>query len=189
MNNLITIPFHNQTITAIESDGNHYIAMRPIVENLGLKWAAQSVKINQRFNSSVSIIETVGESGKKRKFLCLPLTKLAAFLYSINASKVKPELRKTIIVYQEKCDEVLDDYFRNQQKFDSRYYQNKYTTLRQAVFKAHPLWDAVATYRCVGHTHKRIGQLIHRHPSTVSRMLKQITAHGIDCQPSQSLAA
>ena len=43
--------------------------------------------------------------------LCLMLRKLPAWLYSVNANKVKPELRDTVIKYQEECDDVLWDYW------------------------------------------------------------------------------
>lgn len=149
MNNLITIPFHHQTITAIESDGKHYIAMRPIVENLGLDWKSQHVKINDKFGRRVVIITTRDTLNRKQQLVCLPVSKIAAFLYSINASKVKPHLRQTILDYQEQCDEVLYKHFMGEEQFASQHY---------------------------------------RHPSTVSRMIKQMSAYGIDCQPT-SLAA
>jgi hypothetical protein len=104
MNNLITIPFHQQTLVAIEYDNKPYVAMRPIVENMGLSWATQRVKINEKFGSVVSIIDTTGFDGKRYEMVCLPLIKLAAFLYSINPAKVKPELRDLVIAYQEECD-------------------------------------------------------------------------------------
>ena len=39
------------------------------------------------------------------------LRKLPAWLYSIHANKVKPEIRDTVIKYQEECDDVLWDYW------------------------------------------------------------------------------
>lgn len=111
MNNVITIPFHHQTITAIEQDNNQYVAMRPIVENLGLAWAAQFVKIKEKFGSCVSIIETTGSDGKQYEMTCLPVSKIAAFLYSINPNKVDPQYKDLIITYQEECDQVLHNFF------------------------------------------------------------------------------
>lgn len=43
--------------------------------------------------------------------VCLPLRKLPAWLYSISANKVAPELRDKVIQYQENCDDVLWDYW------------------------------------------------------------------------------
>lgn len=137
MNKLITIPFHHQTITAIDHDGKPYIAMRPIVENLGLDWGSQSVKINEKFSSTVAIIATVAEDGKQREMLCLPLTKLAGFLYSINPTKVSPKYRDLIITYQNEADEVLFNHFM------ARYQQGEteHNALLAALFARHPQWQ------------------------------------------------
>jgi hypothetical protein len=43
---------------------------------------------------------------------CIPLTKLASWLASISASRVKPEIRDALIAYQNEADEVLDRHFR-----------------------------------------------------------------------------
>jgi len=41
----------------------------------------------------------------------MPLRKLPAYMASINPSRVKPELRETIEMYQEECDDALWDYW------------------------------------------------------------------------------
>ena len=43
---------------------------------------------------------------------CLPVSKLAAWLFSIHASKVKPELRTAVEMYQREAADVLDRHFR-----------------------------------------------------------------------------
>ena len=43
---------------------------------------------------------------------CLPVSKLAAWLFSIHASKVKPELRSAVEMYQREAADVLDRHFR-----------------------------------------------------------------------------
>ena len=39
--NISLINFHSQTLMAIEHEGQKYVAMRNIVENLGIDWKAQ----------------------------------------------------------------------------------------------------------------------------------------------------
>lgn len=107
----ITVPFHNAELYIVEFEGQPYTAMRPIVENMGLDWKAQLVKIKQRFNSVVGEITTTGKDGKQYQMLCLPLKKLFGWLMTISPNKVKPELRDTVIKYQEECDDVLWDYW------------------------------------------------------------------------------
>ncbi|WWL45985.1 phage antirepressor N-terminal domain-containing protein [Pseudomonas parakoreensis] len=108
---LMSVPFHGDTIVLVGKENEPHVAMRPIVENMGLSWSAQRIKIAERFDSTVSEIDTVAEDGRIRGMICLPLRKLPAWLYSISPNKVAPELRGKIIRYQEDCDDVLWDYW------------------------------------------------------------------------------
>ncbi|MDI3398701.1 phage antirepressor N-terminal domain-containing protein [Pseudomonas sp. V88_4] len=60
-----------------------YVAMRPIVENMGLGWSAHRIVIAERIVSTVSEIDTVAEDDRISGMICLPLRKLPARLYSI----------------------------------------------------------------------------------------------------------
>ncbi|ACE85838.1 phage antirepressor N-terminal domain-containing protein [Cellvibrio japonicus] len=111
MTAIIPVNFHNDTLALVDHDGQPFVPMKPIVENMGLDWASQTVKLGQKFDSVVAIITTTGGDGKQYEMLCLPLRKIPAWLYSINPNKVKPELRDKIIQYQEECDEVLWQYW------------------------------------------------------------------------------
>lgn len=107
----MTVPFHNAELYLVEFNGQPYTPMKPIVDGMGLDWKSQFVKLKERFNSTMVEITTVANDGKSRLMICLPVRKLAAWLYSIHANKVKPELRDTVIKYQEECDDVLWDYW------------------------------------------------------------------------------
>ncbi|UUC83849.1 phage antirepressor N-terminal domain-containing protein [Stutzerimonas stutzeri] len=108
---LIPVPFYGDTVVLVGQDNEPYVAMKPIATNLGLAWAAQYVKIMEKFGSVVSEIETTGTDGKQYGMACLPLKKLPAWLYSISPNKVKPELRDKIVRYQNECDDALWDYW------------------------------------------------------------------------------
>jgi len=104
---LLPVQFHGDTVVLVGKHNEPYVAMKPIVANMGLDWNTQWVKLGDKFSSTMGIIPTVAEDGKTRDMICLPLRKLAAWLYSINPNKVAPELRDKVIQYQEECDEVL----------------------------------------------------------------------------------
>ncbi|MDE3738589.1 phage antirepressor N-terminal domain-containing protein [Pseudomonas resinovorans] len=108
---LIPVPFYEDTVVLVGQDNEPFVAMKPIVTNMGLVWAAQYVKLMERFSSTISEIETVADDGKMRSMTCMPLRKLPAWLYSISPNKVKPELRDKIIRYQEECDDALWAYW------------------------------------------------------------------------------
>lgn len=108
---IIPVSFHGDTLALVDHEGSPFVAMRPVVENMGLNWKSQYDKIADRFDSTVVIITTVAEDGRQREMVCLPLRKFPAWLYSISPSKVKPELREKIVRYQEECDDVLWKYW------------------------------------------------------------------------------
>ncbi|WP_230657778.1 phage antirepressor N-terminal domain-containing protein [Psychrobacter sp. I-STPA10] len=116
----ITIPFHGQNLFLVNHDGEPYTPMKPIVENMGLNWASQYTKIKQRFSSTIVEIAIVAQDGKERLMTCLPVRKLAGWLYTISPNKVKSELREKVIIYQEECDDVLWRYWTNEQRTDSK---------------------------------------------------------------------
>lgn len=108
---IIPVSFHGDTLALVDHDGEPFVAMRPMTENMGLSWQGQHEKLGEKFGATVRVILTVGEDGRQREMICLPLRKLPAWLYSIVPSRVKPELRDKIIRYQAECDDVLWQYW------------------------------------------------------------------------------
>ena len=108
---LIPDPFHNDTLVLVDDNGTPFVAMRPIVENMGLAWQVQHRKLSEKFASTVTIMVTVGEDGRNRDMVCLPLRKLPAWLYSVNPNKVAPAIADKVRQYQDECDDVLWEYW------------------------------------------------------------------------------
>lgn len=106
------VPFNGQQVLTAVAAGVTYVAMRQIVENIGIDWTGQSVKLRKmkdKFNCRD--ISMVAADGKIRKLLCLPLKKLNGWLFSINPEKVRADIRDKLIQYQEECFTVLHDYW------------------------------------------------------------------------------
>lgn len=110
-NQIIPVSFHGDTLALVDHEGDPFVAMKPMTENMGLDWKGQYDKITEKFGSVMEIIPTTGGDGKQYEMICLPLRKLPAWLYSINPNKVKPELREKIVRYQDECDDVLWKYW------------------------------------------------------------------------------
>lgn len=113
MTTAITVPFHGTDLFIVEHQGQPYTPMKPIVEDMGLDWKSQYVKLqdNQARWSTMVISTIVAGDGKIREMLCIPLRKLAGWLMTIHPNRVKPEIRDTIIRYQNECDDVLWQYW------------------------------------------------------------------------------
>lgn len=126
MANLSYIPqvvsFHGTELFIVEYEGQPYVPMRSVVQGMGLDWAAQFSKLKQRFATCVVEItmQILGDD-QSRAHTCLLLRKLPAWLYSIMPGKVKPEIRDTVIMYQNECDDVLWAYWIKGQAINKRF--------------------------------------------------------------------
>ena len=105
--------FHGDDILTTRHNGEPYVAMRRIVENLSIDWASQFRKLNEqgrKFNCCH--ITTVGDDGKQREMLCMPVNKLALWLATINPNKIKDDQkREKIEWYQERSAIALHEYW------------------------------------------------------------------------------
>ncbi len=131
--NTNTIQFHGQPIITVIAAGAAYVAMRPIVENLGLDWATQLRKLKGGTSKSnhphMNMVDgerdghmttpskfgccdiATPSKGGIQKMLCIPLRKLNGWLFSINPEKVRADIRDKLIQYQEECFSVLYEYW------------------------------------------------------------------------------
>jgi len=109
---LMRIDFHNDRIFLVEQDGEPYVPVRPVTDNLGLAWKPQYMKLmsNQK-RWSVTIMVTVALDGKQRDMVCMPLKKYPAFINSIAPRKCKRQIRAKLEAYQEESDNAMWDYW------------------------------------------------------------------------------
>ncbi|EAM2896649.1 hypothetical protein S068_003661 [Salmonella enterica subsp. enterica] len=133
--NTISVPFNGQQIITAMAAGVTYVAMRPIVENIGIDWAAQFVKLKKQSKKFGCCDIATPSKGGIQKMLCIPLKKLNGWLFSINPEKVRADIRDKLIQYQEECFTVLHDYWTKGKAENPR----KKTTVNERT----PLRDAV----------------------------------------------
>lgn len=106
------VPFNGQQIITAMTAGVAYVAMKPIVKNLGMSWSTQQTKLMKQISKFNCVhMNMVAADGKLRRLLCLPLKKLNGWLFSINHEKVRADIRDKLIQYQEECFTVLHDYW------------------------------------------------------------------------------
>lgn len=112
MNAITKVPFYGNELITVEQSGEIYVAMKPVVEGIGIDWYSQYRKIisSQRYSHMTIPFETVGG---KQDMIFLPLKKLNGWLFSINADKCRPDIRQRVKTYQEECFQVLYEYFHN----------------------------------------------------------------------------
>ncbi len=114
MNEVCKVDFHGNEITVIEKDEQQYVAMKPIVEAMGLIWNKQLelIKRDPVLNKGVTVMG-IPSVGGIQEMVCLPLNKLNGWLFKINAGRYTGKRQEAIMRYQEECYDVLFDYFHN----------------------------------------------------------------------------
>lgn len=105
------VPFNGQQIITAMAAGVAYVAMKPIVENLGMSWSTQMRKLLNQKDKYGYAHMNIPSKGGIQEMLCLPLKKLNGWLFSINPEKVRADIRDKLIQYQEECFTVLHDYW------------------------------------------------------------------------------
>lgn len=117
MNQVQNISFHGQTVSVFSQNNQHYVAMKPIVENIGLDWVSQHKKIqrNDILKSGMVMMTIPATDGKTYETACLPLDYLNGWLFGVDAKRVKPEIRERLLTYQRECFRALNNHF-NQPK-------------------------------------------------------------------------
>ncbi|WP_249976073.1 phage antirepressor N-terminal domain-containing protein [Vreelandella olivaria] len=117
----VSINFHGAKIPTFNVEGVVRVAMKTICQSIGLDWRSQRQRILRHpvLSKGVVIITTPSKGGLQ-KSLTLPLTKLNGWLFGVDASRVKPEVRSKLVEYQEECFEVLSDYWQKGQAVNLR---------------------------------------------------------------------
>lgn len=111
---LVTVEFHGQSLVAVLIDGQPYVAMKPICENIGLQWEAQlkRIKRNPVLETCMSIMDMqMPGDNQRREFAFLPLDMLNGWLFGVDVNRVREEIKPRLIQYQKECFGVLFRHF------------------------------------------------------------------------------
>ncbi len=106
------VKFNNQQVPVFFHNEKPYVVMKPICENIGLDWRSQlkRIKRNQVLNQGVVMMTTPSVKGDQDS-VALPLGMLNGWLMGVDANKVRPEIKDTLIKYQLECYDVLYQHF------------------------------------------------------------------------------
>lgn len=111
------VVFYGDELTAvsvqIKNRTEVFVPVRPICDFLGVAWSPQLRRINR---DPVLAAEAKGVTlmvtpGGRQEMICLPIDYISGFLFGINASRVKEEVRERLIRYQRECYKVLAEAF------------------------------------------------------------------------------
>ena len=126
MTNIAQINFHGHALVTAERNGQPHVAMRPIVEAIGLQWEAQYKRIKRHpvLSEGVSIMDMPSQGGTQKTTM-LTLSLLNGWLFGVDSSRVKSEIRDTLIMYQRECFDALAAYWQKGKAINPRKRQVK----------------------------------------------------------------
>ncbi|EDP73566.1 antirepressor protein [Hydrogenivirga sp. 128-5-R1-1] len=102
----------------LDENGDVWVALRPIVNALGLDWGTQRKKLKNLKEKGIALKATPLKdvNGKTQEMLTINLYDLPVYLYSININKVRPELREKIKKFQIETTHAIREYWKNKIK-------------------------------------------------------------------------
>ena len=113
MNAIVKVDFYGDTVLAQQDGENVLVAVKPIVERLGLDWPSQysRIKRDEILERSIVIITMETPAGS-RDTVALPLNLLPGFLFGISTDRVPdPDVRAAVLRYKQECYAVLFRHF------------------------------------------------------------------------------
>ena len=115
MNELMTVDFHGATLVAVrgETPAETMVAMKPVVEGMGLDWKGQYDKIKEHpvLSKGMGLIP-IPSAGGPQTMTALPLSRLNFWLATIQPNRVPDVgIRDRVITYQIECADVLFAHF------------------------------------------------------------------------------
>ncbi|MBD9640729.1 phage antirepressor N-terminal domain-containing protein [Ensifer sp. ENS07] len=114
MGNIVTVNFRGDQLYGFENDDGTFVALKPIVESMGMDWSAQlkRVKRDQILSEGMAIMATPFGRGGDQDAVCLKLELVNGWLFTIDTSRIKEDaVREKVVVYQRECYGVLAKHF------------------------------------------------------------------------------
>lgn len=110
----VKVEFCGAVLEGVIVEKTAFVAMKPIVEGMGLQWNDQLARIKAHpvlGDQLCGIKGVTGADGKRYEMMCLPEDALPFWMALINANKVKGSIRDKIITYQREAYKVLHQAF------------------------------------------------------------------------------
>lgn len=173
---VVPFSFGGDPLQIVIHEFNPYVAMRPIVENLGIRWSGQHAKlVGNKEVWGVQIIWTPSKSGMQET-LVMPIEKLPLFFATIKPNKVHSDLRPKIIRYQKECAKALWAYWTRGSAVNPRggevsndkkdpeetrqYLTGRLQKMQNCLLDNKPRWRRIYAYKSIGLTDYEISRIL-----------------------------
>lgn len=111
----LTVTFHGTELYAFRDGDTVLVALKPIVEGMGLSWHGQleRVKRDLLLREGIRMIRIPSKKGPQDT-ACLPLDLIHGWFFKIESGRIKDQdVRHKVLLYQRECYDVLAAHFLN----------------------------------------------------------------------------
>lgn len=105
------IPFHGDTLEAVQRDGKVWVSVKRVCESLGIDLKSQHRKLQSCSWAVMVIMTTTAPDGQMYETSVIQLDSLPMWLATINVRKVAEDIRPKLTAYQREAAEVLRRHF------------------------------------------------------------------------------
>lgn len=112
-NKIMTVQFQGAELYGFQLNNNTYVALKPIVDAMGLDWEGQRQKVQKDpILSEGTFITKVPSAKGPQDTLCLLLDYLNGWMFKIQSTRIAdPDLRAKVQAFQRECYRVLNRHF------------------------------------------------------------------------------
>lgn len=120
-NQVASVKFNNHSLVVVTKNEQRLVAMRPVCDGIGLDWKAQynRIKRDEILNEAM-VIMTIPSKGGEQSTACLPLEYLNGWLFGIDVSRCREEIRPALIQYKREYYQVLANYWQQGEAVNHR---------------------------------------------------------------------
>lgn len=114
MGTIVSVNFRGDELYGFKQDDGTYLALKPMVEAMGLDWSAQYRRVQRDpiLSEGIAMMATPFGRGGDQDAICIKLELVNGWLFTIDTSRIKDDaVRAKVQTYQRECYQVLHDHF------------------------------------------------------------------------------
>lgn len=107
------VPFHGDTLWAVQGSPDELVAIKPICVDLRLNWSGQLQRIKRdTILSQFTRVIHIPSPGGMQETVCMRRGYVSGWLFGIDDKRIKdPAIREKVLTYKRECHEVLYKHF------------------------------------------------------------------------------
>ncbi len=119
MGEIVTVNFRGDELYGFKQDDGVFLALKPMVEAMGLTWEAQRQRVQRDpiLSEGTCIMKVPFGRGGAQEAVCLNVELIQGWLFTIDTPRIKDEeVRRKVQMYQRECYAVLHAHFTGKAK-------------------------------------------------------------------------